>query len=147
MNRNGRHRTQMPDVAGSVSGLTHDVIELAELQTQLLALDLKKSTQKTRTCLILAIIGVCLLLASLPVALMALAALLVEQLEWSQSAALGVATLVGLVLAGIFAGAAYGIVRSGLISIERSRDEFNRNIAWIKSTLKERGRYSAFSKT
>jgi hypothetical protein len=147
MNGNGRQRTQMPDVAGSVSGLTHDVIELAELQSQLLMLDLKKSTQKSRTCLILAIIAVCLLLASLPVALVALAALLVEQLEWSQSAALGVATLVGLVLAGIFAGAAYSIVRSGLVSIERSRDEFNRNIAWIKSTLKERGRYSAFSKT
>lgn len=147
MNGNGRHRTQMPDVAGSVSGLTHDMIELAELQTQLLRLDLKKSTQKTRTCLILAVIAVCLLLASLPVALVALAALLVEQLEWSQSAALGVATLVGLVLAGIFAGAAYGIVRSGLISIERSRDEFNRNVAWIKSSLKARGRYSAFSKT
>jgi hypothetical protein len=147
MNGNGRHRTQMPDVAGSVSGLTHDVIELAELQTQLLMLDLKKSTQKTRTCLILAVIAVCLLLASLPVALVALAALLVEQLEWSQSAALGVATLVGLVLAGIFAVAAYGIVRSGLLSIERSRDEFNRNIAWIKSTLKERGRYSAFTKS
>jgi uncharacterized membrane protein YqjE len=147
MNGNGRHRTQMPDVAGSVSGLTHDVIELAELQTQLLLLDLKKSTQKTRTCLILAVVAVCLLLASLPVALVALAALLVEQLEWSQSAALGVATLVGLVLAGIFAGAAYGIVRSGLISVQRSKDEFNRNIAWIKSTLKDRGRYSAFTKS
>jgi uncharacterized membrane protein YqjE len=147
MNGNGRHRTQMPDVAGSVSGLTHDVIELAELQTQLLLLDLKKSTQKTRTCLILAVVAVCLLLASLPVALVALAALLVEQLEWSQSAALGVATLVGLVLAGIFAGTAYGIVRSGLISVQRSKDEFNRNIAWIKSTLKDRGRYSAFTKS
>jgi uncharacterized membrane protein YqjE len=147
MSSNGRNRTPMPDVAGSVSGLTHDVIELAELQTQLFKLDLKKSTQKTRTCLILAVIAACLLLASLPVGLMALAALLVEQLEWSQSAALGVATLVGLVLAGIFAGAAYGIVRSGLISIQRSRDEFNRNIAWIKSTLKDQGRYRAFTKT
>ena len=147
MNGNGRHRTQMPDVAGSVSGLTHDVIELAELQTQLFMLDLKKSTQKTRTCLILAVIAVCLLLASLPVALVALAELFVEQLAWSRAAALGVATLVGLVLAGIFAGAAYGIVRNGLISIQRSRDEFNRNIAWIKSTLKERGRYSAFTKS
>jgi uncharacterized membrane protein YqjE len=147
MNGNGRHRTQMPDVAGSVSGLTHDVIELAELQTQLFMLDLKKSTQKTRTCLILAVIAACLLLASLPVALMALAELIVEQLEWSRAAALGVATLVGLVLAGVFAGAAYGIVRNGLVSIQRSRDEFNRNIAWIKSTLKERGRYSAFTKS
>jgi uncharacterized membrane protein YqjE len=147
MNGNGRQRKQMPDVAGSVSGLTHDVIELAELQTRLLKLDLQKSTQKTRTCLILAVIGACLLLASLPVALVALAALLVEQFEWSQSAALGVATLVGLVLAGIFAGAAYGIARSGLFAIDRSRDEFNRNIAWIKSTLKDQGRYRAFTKT
>jgi hypothetical protein len=147
MNGNGRHRTQMPDVAGSVSGLTHDVIELAELQTQLLALDLKKSTQKTRTCLILAVVAACLLLASLPVALLALAEVFVEQLEWSRAAALGVATLVGLVLAGIFAGAAYGIMRSGLVSIQRSRDEFNRNIAWIKSTLKDQGRYSAFPKS
>jgi hypothetical protein len=147
MSENGRNRTQMPDVAGSVSGLTHDMIELAELQSQLLLLDLKKSTQKTRTCVTLAVIGLCLLLASMPVALAALAALLVEQLEWSQSAALGVATLVGLVMAGIFAGAAYAVARQGILSIERSRDEFNRNIAWIKSTLKDRSRYSAFTKT
>jgi uncharacterized membrane protein YqjE len=147
MNGNGRHRTQMPDVAGSVSGLTHDVIELAELQARLLSLDLKRSSQKTRTCLILAVIGVCLLLASIPVALLALAELLVEQLDWSRSAALGVATLAGLLLSAIFAGVAYSIVRSGLVSLDRSRDEFNRNVAWIKSTLKNRGQYSAFTKT
>jgi Putative Actinobacterial Holin-X, holin superfamily III len=147
MNSNGRQRPQMPDVAGSVSGLTHDVIELTELQAQLFLLDLKKSSQKTRTCVILAIIGVCLLLASLPVALFALAELLVEQLEWSPSAGLGVATLVGLLLSAIFAGAAYSIVRSGLVSLERSRDEFNRNIAWIKSTLRNRGQYGAFTKS
>jgi hypothetical protein len=147
MNGNGRQRTQMPDVAGSVSGLTHDVIELAELQTRLLTLDLKRSSQKTRTCLILAVIGACLLLASIPVALLALAELLVEQLDWSRSAALGVATLTGLLLSAIFAGIAYSIARSGLVSLERSRDEFNRNVAWIKSTLKNRGQYSAFTKT
>lgn len=147
MNGNGRHRTQMPDVAGSVSELTRDVIELGELQTQLLLLDLKKSSQKMRTCLILAIIAVCLLLASLPVALFALAELLHEQLEWSRAAAFGVATLTGLLLSAIFAGVAYSIVRNGLLSLERSRDEFNRNIAWIKSTLRNRGQYSAFTKS
>ena len=84
MKENGRHRVQMPEVAESVSGLTHDVIELAELQAQLLTSELKKSSQKTRTCLILAIVGFCLLLASIPVALFALAEVLVEQLDWSQ---------------------------------------------------------------
>ena len=147
MNGNGRQRAQMPDVAGSVSGLTHDVIELAELQSQLLMLDLKKSTQKTRTCLILAIIGVCLLLASLPVALMALAALLVEQLEWSQSAALGVATLVGLVLAGIFAARPTG---SCAAAWSRFSDLAMNSIAISPGSnprSKNAAAYSAFTKT
>jgi uncharacterized membrane protein YciS (DUF1049 family) len=146
MNGNGRYQTRMPDVAGSVSGLTHDVIELGELQAKLLALDLKKSSRKTRTCLILAVIGICVLLGSIPVALLALAEVLVEQLEWSRSAALGVATLVGLLLTAIFAGAAYAIVRSGLLSLQRSREEFNNNIAWIKSTLRDRGQYKSMVK-
>jgi uncharacterized membrane protein YqjE len=147
MSGNGRYRAQMPDVAGSVSGLAHDVIELTELQVQLLTLDIKKSSQKTRLCLILAIIGICLLLASIPVALFALAELLVEQLEWSRSAALGIATLVGLLLSAILAGTAYGIFRSGLFSLQRSREELNHNIAWIKSTLRNREQYHAVGKS
>ncbi len=43
MNTNGRARITEPNVATSFSDLTHDVIELAELQTQLLGQDLKKS--------------------------------------------------------------------------------------------------------
>lgn len=140
MNGNGRLRTKMPDVAGSVSELTHDVIELSELQAKLFVLDVKKSSRRTRTCLILAVVGVCLLLGTIPVALFALAQLLVEQLQWSQSAALGVATLVGLALAAIAAGTAWGIVKSGLVSLQRSREEFGRNIDWLKSTLRTRGR-------
>jgi uncharacterized membrane protein YqjE len=146
MKENGRHQVQTAGVADSVSGLAHDVVELGELQAQLLMSELKKSSQKTRTCLILAVIGICLLLASVPVALLALAEVLVEQLDWSRSAALGVATLVGLLLSAAFAGAAYAILRSGLFSLQRSRAEFNQNIAWIKSTLRNREQYRAFGK-
>jgi hypothetical protein len=146
MKENGRHRVQMPEVAESVSGLTHDVIELGELQAQLLMSELKKSSQKTRTCLILAIVGVCLLLASIPVALFALAEVLVEQLDWSRPAGFGAAALVGLLVSAVFFGSAYAIVRSGLFSLQRSREEFNQNIAWIKSTLRNRGKYRAFVK-
>jgi cytochrome c biogenesis protein CcdA len=139
MNGNGRLHTKMPDVAGSVSGLTHDVVELSELQARLFMLDVKQSSQRMRASLVLAIVGICVLLGTIPVALLAIAQVLVEQLEWSQAAALGVATLLGLaVTAGVF-GAAYGIVKNGLISLERSREELNRNIAWFKSTLRSRG--------
>lgn len=147
MTGNGRYREPVPDVVGSFSGLTHDVIELSELQAKLFALDIKNSTQRTRTCLILAIIGVCLLLASIPVALLTLAELLVEQLDWSRAAALGTATLVGVVLSAVFAGAAYLLVRKGLFSLERSRDELNRNLSWIKTTLRDRQQYHAMGKS
>jgi len=146
MNGNGRLHTKMPDVAGSVSELTHDVIELSELQAKLFTLDLKKSSQRARTVLILAIVGVCFLLGTIPVALLALAQLLAEQLEWTQSAALGTATLVGVALAAIVLGVAWAIVKSGLLSLERSREELNRNIEWIKSMLQNREEARAATK-
>jgi hypothetical protein len=146
MNGNGRYRTQMPDVAGSVSAVTNNVIELSELQAQLLKLELKKSTRKARTCLIVAIIAICLLLASIPVALLALAELLVDQLDWSRPLAVGVAALIGLLLSAIFAGVAYAIQRSGLMSLQQSHDELKRNLAWIKSALRNRSEYQAATK-
>ena len=54
--------------------------------------------------------------------------------------------MVGLLLSGIFAGAAYVILRSGLISLKRSCDEFNQNTALIKSILRNRVQYRAFVK-
>jgi hypothetical protein len=147
MRHNGRFATQVPDVAASVSGLTHDVIELSELQAKLFMLDVKKSSQQARTCLVLAIVGICFLLASIPVALFALAELLVEQLDWSRAGALGVATVVGLALSAAFAGAAYALIRSGLLSLQRSREEFNRNVAWIKSMLRNREQFHAMGKS
>jgi uncharacterized membrane protein YqjE len=139
MNGNGRLRTKIPDVAGSFSELTHDVIELSELQAKLFVLDVKKSSQRTRTCLVLGVVAICFLLGTIPVALMALAQLLVEQLQWPQSAALGVAALAGLALAAIAAGVAWGMIKGGLVSLERSREELSRNMEWLKSTLRSRG--------
>jgi hypothetical protein len=139
MNGNGRMREKGPNMAASVSDLTHDVIELSELQIQLLKLDLQKSSQRTRTCLVLAVLGACLLLGAIPVALLALAELLVAQLAWSRAAGLCVATLVGLALAAVALIAAWVRIHNGLISLQRSRDELQRNIDWIKSTLRSRG--------
>ena len=86
MNTNGRTRVEQPNVATSFSELTHDAIELAELQAQLLALDLKETSESTKVSLTLGVVGTCLLLGSIPVALIALAELLIEQLDWSRAA-------------------------------------------------------------
>jgi hypothetical protein len=135
MNTNGQHRTTTPNVAASVAEVTRNVIELTELQSQLLMLDLQKSTQKAKATIILAIVAACLLLASIPVALIAFGYLLVEQLDWSVAGSMALSALLGLVLSGIVATVAYGYVKQGIVTLDRSRDELRRNVAWLKSTL------------
>lgn len=141
MSGNGRQSTngRTSNVAAGVSDLAYNVIELSELQAQLAMLDAKKSVAKARSCLIMAVVGVAMLLGTIPVALLAIAALFVEQLEWSYAASAGIATAIGLVITAIVMGIAYGYVRSGLIDFDRSRDELRRNIAWVKHTLRTRG--------
>ncbi len=138
MSTNGRARNDEPNVAASFSELTHDAIELAELQAQLFALDLKQTSQSTRTSLVLAVAGVCVLLGSTPVALMALAELLVQQFSWSPAAGYGVATLVGVAVSVAILANAWSQFRSGIVTMQRSREELSRNIAWVKSSLRSR---------
>lgn len=136
MSTNGRVRDEEPNVATSFSGLAHDVIELGELQAQLFAHDVKSTTQQTRTSLLLAAVGTCLLLGSVPVVLFALAELFVERFEWSRSAGFAAAALVGVLASAGTLAAAWNKLSVGLNSMQRSRDEFNRNLASIKSSLR-----------
>jgi hypothetical protein len=123
------------DVTASVTGLAHDAIELAELQVRLLKLDVRSAARNGQRGLALGVGGVCLLLGCVPVALLALAEVFVAQFGWSQAAALGAAAAIGLAASAVAAAAAWQRMRAGLSSLERSRDELNRNIAWIKSQL------------
>ena len=136
MSTNGRVRDEEPNVATSFAGLAHDVIELGELQAQLFAHDVKSTTQKTRTSLLLSVVGACVLLGSIPVLLYALAEVFVEQFGWSQSAGFAVAALIGIGASAALLAAAWNRLSVGLHSMQRSRDELNRNIAWIKSSLR-----------
>jgi len=136
MNTNGRVRDEEPNVATSFSGLAHDVIELGELQAQLLVHDVKSTTQKTRTSMLLGVVGACVLLGSVPVLLFALAELFVERFGWARSASFAVAAVVGIVASAGVLAAAWNRLSVGLSSMQRSRDELSRNIAWIKSSLR-----------
>lgn len=135
MKTNDRAHFEGPGVAASISGMTRDAIELAELQTQLLACDLKESGQRARTSLILGVVGVCLLLSAFPVMLMALAVLLNTLIEWPPAAGYGIAALVGLAASGGVLALAYARFRQGIVTLDRSREELSRNIAWLKSQL------------
>ncbi len=133
---NGRAHSKEPNVATSFSELAHDVIELTELQAQLMVLDVKSATQKTRTSVILGVTAFCMLLGSIPVALFALARLFVLWFDWPQWAGFGLSAIVGLVISGCIGTGAWFRFKSGPGTMERSREELSRNIAWIKSSLR-----------
>jgi lysylphosphatidylglycerol synthetase-like protein (DUF2156 family) len=144
MNTNGHPTKQAddrttrsePSAGASFSSLAHDTIELAELQAQLLVLDVKTATLEARTSLGLIVVAVCLLLGCIPVALFALAELFVAQFEWSRPVAFTVSAVVGLLLSGGAVGVAWSRFQVGLESLKRSREELQRNLNWIKSNLK-----------
>ena len=139
MNTNGQARTEQPGVANSFSELTHNVIELAELQAQLFSLDVKEISQNAGISIALVIGSVCVLLGSVPVLLIALALALVELLHWSPAVSYAVAAVVGILISAGIAGAAWTQFRNGMATMKRSREELNRNIAWLKSNLRNRG--------
>ena len=138
MNTNGRVRTDEPNVAASFAGLSHDVIELAELQAELFALDVKDTSQTARTAFILSAAGIVVLLGSIPVALVTFAMVLIEQLGWSNAAGYGTATAAGILLGAGILAAAWARFRRSVITLHRSRDELRRNVAWVKASLRNR---------
>src|SRR5262245_34534188 len=107
MNTNGRIHPAEPTVAGSVSSMARDAVELAELQGQLLMCDLKRSGENARISLVLVALGLCVLLSSIPVALMALAQVFINYVGWPPAAGYGVAALIGILIGAVALGMAY----------------------------------------
>jgi hypothetical protein len=127
-------------VIGGIAGFGNDVANLAELQAKLAALDFKEARQKALLPLGVVAVGGVVLLGTVPVVLAGVAFLLAPAL----SIALGWAfVLTGVVAAILTAGAVAfaGIKFSrSFDSFRRSREEFNRNVAWIRTVLAHSGR-------
>lgn len=136
VNSNGHAKSAGPNVASSFSGLAHDAIELAELQAQLLRLDTQAAARNGGRSIGLLVLAACLLLGCVPVALAALGEVFIAQWGWSRAGAYAAAAGVGALLSAGAGVAAWRRVQSALASLQRSRDELGRNIAWLKSNLK-----------
>lgn len=136
---NGRHRVAASPAAGvgrNVAGLIHDLISLAELQSQLVAVDVREGTSKSLLPIGLIVGSVLLALGTMPVVLLGIGWALVNQAGFSEGMAFLVVSVCALIAA---AGAAWWGVRklqSALAVLSRSRHELSENIRWIKLALK-----------
>lgn len=123
-------------VGGGFAGLLNDVMMLAELQIKLLSVDAKEATGRMIMPLGLLAAGAVLALTAIPLALIAIAQVLRYQAGWPPAVATLAALLLGLVIAGILGYLGYrGLLRCTR-PLARSRDEFNRNVDWLKGALK-----------
>ena len=140
MNTNGRtHKSNAAPttrVGGGLAGLVRDVMSLAELQLKLLSVDAKEASARIVTPIILLAVGTILALCSIPLGLIAIAQVLHLEAGWHPAVATAVALLIGLVLAGILAFVGYLGLRRCILPMQRSRDELERNIKWLKSALR-----------
>lgn len=138
---NGRNAAPAAAMTRNMSDLVGDIASLVELQARLLVLDAKESVQRTVTPVVLAAIGGAVLMGSIPVLFLAIAAGLVI-LGLGLAAALFVSFLIGAVIGVIALAIAWYLLRSSVITFQRSRNELAQNVQWIKDTLKQSGRAS-----
>ena len=117
----------------------HDVFTLAELQAQLFVADVQECGQRVLVPGLVLLCGVALGLACFPIALAALALLLVQVFETSYAAGFLIAVVVGAVVSALLCVIGWLQVRKRVAVLRRSQQELVRNLRWIKKVL-ERSR-------
>jgi len=131
---------QPEGVVGNIAEFGNDVATLVELQAKLAALDFKESATRAIVPLVLVVVGVALLLASLPVALLGAAWLVASALSIQEGWAALLTAGVAAVVAAILAWVALTRLLVSFESFRRTREELVRNISWIRTVLVHSGR-------
>ncbi len=126
---------QTQSESNGVRQLLADVTELAELQTRLLAGDVRSSLHAIIRPLVFVVCGVVILLAALPVLLLAFANLLVAEAQWSMYAAQFASGGVALLVAGGLAAWAYRKIQRSAFPLERSLCEMRKNLETLREML------------
>jgi cytochrome c biogenesis protein CcdA len=134
--RNGSPETAAPRaMARHVGEFAHDVVTLAELQAQLLATDVRECSQRALVPGLALLCGVALGFACFPIALAALALLLIQEFEMSHAAGFLVAFAAGAALSGLLCAVGWFQIVKRVAVLRRSQQELVRNLCWIKKVL------------
>jgi len=125
----------------NLAELSGNLVTLGELQAKLAATELR-SCIKQATWPALMIVAACVIaLGSLPVLLIGVAEWLVRALGITHASALLLSGVGALLLAAILIGVAIPMLRRSFDHLQYTREEFRRNIAWIKTVLTHSGRH------
>ncbi|HZL90967.1 MAG TPA: phage holin family protein [Pirellulaceae bacterium] len=137
--QNGLPETAPRAMARNVGEFAHDVLTLAELQVQLFVADAQECGRRVLVPGLVLLGGVVLGLTCLPIALAALALLVIQVFEISYAAGFLIAVVVGAVVSALLCAIGLFQVRQSVTVLGRSQQELVRNLRWVKKVL-ERSR-------
>lgn len=127
-------------VRKNLGDLVHDAVTLAELQVELLKVDMRDARRGVVLALGLIGTGAVLALGTIPILLSSAAHALILHANWS-------APLAYLVVGGVAAFVAGGLVWIGVSraagavgTVQRSKAEFAETLRWFKGSLRQAGR-------
>ena len=121
---------------GQAAEVTGNVIELAELQVQLAKEDAAEAIQIAIKPIFTIVIGGVLLLASLPVLLLAIAGLISRYSGMNLELAQLIVGLCATVIAVAAVLLSVRTVKSSLAPFNRSTQEFKQNVSWLKTIFR-----------
>jgi hypothetical protein len=138
--RNGHAAVNDRGVIEGVSSFGTDLATLAMLQARLAAYDLRDSTKSATPAIAGLVAFATIAAASTVVGLAGLALWLTTVLQVQAGIVMMVVALAGIVIAGVASALLARLLISSFSSFRRSREELERNIAWIKTTILHSGR-------
>jgi Putative Actinobacterial Holin-X, holin superfamily III len=127
----GSHSAELEGVAEFVD----DLASLAELQAKLAALDLRDSARKSAIPVVLTVVGVAVIVASVPVALLGVSWLLASALKIHQGWAMLLTAGAAVALGGLVAILGGRRLSHSFDSFRRSHKQLILNLAWIRTVL------------
>ena len=134
-----RHNGSIPSppngVAQGMAELTRDIMSLVELQFGLFRKDCRNGFKQLLIPLTMLLLAGIVAAATVPIALILMAELLVQAAGLSPATAFSIATLTGFLVAAVLGLAGWFHLRGVGHVFQRSRAELTRNMTWIEQAL------------
>lgn len=115
--------------------IVHECMKLVDLQVQLVQMDFAEFWKRSQIALALLTIASALLLGSLPIALMALAAWLETGCGWSKEFSLACTAAIALSVALTSSGLAIVRLKHAVAPLSRNQEELIANLQWMRKLL------------
>jgi Putative Actinobacterial Holin-X, holin superfamily III len=136
---NGRGTAAVPGSSSTeyegVAEFVDDLTSLAELQARLAAVDFRDAARKSAIPIVLTVVGLTVVVAGFPVALLGVGWLLASALKIHQGWAMLLTAGAAIALGGLAAGLGGMKLRHSFDSFRRSRKQLWLNLAWIRTVL------------